>query len=737
MSTTSSNRRLGPRGQLFEPNRFLFAQVERTEAIPPAVRHVCTSITDDEATFTAHLEMKVKDAWHTVESMLERNRSRVHRLETEVDAALDDMDSVTFWTVDGVREQFMQNNTEDETSSTVTTRVTTVDGAAGCSELRSMLSSSSIADALHTPLRSDDNPASVSKMLSKQLSLSKIRLKKDHRSTLKSNGEAARDLVGDSVSGAHHAAPLRRLFRDMLSRRRELPKELTILLNRIESMQKKELPALESQLEESSLEVPIHVPLARVALLLHRAFTKPSRGALEEDAFLSAMRPLLNELDESYASLRGLWNAEDMTSTRKADATEAMWTSLLTELATRKDVHQDCDVILESVALCERELSTILSSSMETCREQIERDFREIEADASTVEGSATATLAQAEAAKGALEVAHREDRMSIDTALQGVKFQISSSLQAQEKCARRVREAYKELHREQIKHEQLVANYLHLKTVSKQVDASAAQLHGLVASKLERASAAKSTSSHLQTIITSTRDACNTLLLECEQHAARVNTEEYFRKCRVVGYAADNLAKWLRCANDVASLYAAREEAVRTKSDSSWQLAYLLTHERQRCLGNLEAVRNEVRVIDKAWESLQDRLRALQLPIPNVDRMDRTEDAAQMRMVLASIDDDSVVSKVGAKIADIAALSRAGEARKLWAELLEAHRKGTVVHGGIQKVADKKKPESARLPASTVTDEGSGVLLPRIPSRSTSSTPRPPHRDLHQVRRR
>jgi hypothetical protein len=755
---------------LYEPSQLLFVQVDRQRSIPDAAQQLCANVNKCEAAFTAQLDGKVKHAWADVEEVVERNRQRLASLEVDADAALASMGEIAFWTVDGVQAQFLgsmnvddatQDGGDDEGSASADLMSTTTGAgsAAGLGDVRSMLSTTNVSDALQST-RSD-----ATRALSKQLSLTKIRLKSDRTRTAatsstdqkKSNGAAARDLIDAASSGAHHVAPIRRLFRDLLSRRSELPKELTILLNKIDEMQKSDMVNLEAQLEASSLEIPIHVPLARIALLLHRQFTKPSRGAMEEETFLAAVKPLLKELDESYNAIRMLWSSQDMTSITKADATSVMWKTLLAELATRRDLQQDCGVALDRVAAYESELGETLTNSMAECKEQIARDLDAIRADAATVEGSAKETFDRAEAARTALESAYQTDRAAIDTALQGTKHQIHSSLIAQEKCARRVREAYKEFHREQIKHQQYVASYLHLKTVSRQIDVSAQQLQEIVVSKLDKANAAKSTSTHLQTLILSTQATCDALLSECERHAARITSEEHYRKRRVVGYGTDNLSKWLRCANDLGSLYTSRSDAVQAKSESSWQLEYLLTQERQRCCVNLEAVRDELRRIDAAWSATKERMTLMQLPIPTIERVERTDDAVQMRMILGSVDDDSVVSKVNTQLADaaaVSAMSRGPGVRALWEELRQsgmssiqgsprsssrpspaasgasALRHSSDAHSG-DGVA--KKPSSARLPpAAPLPAEG---LFPRLPTRSTANTPRPPPREIHQVR--
>ncbi|CUG91409.1 Hypothetical protein, putative [Bodo saltans] len=753
VTSTSAAAGYGGRPQpLYEPSQLLFVQVDRQSSVPQAAQALCAALNDSEAAFTSQLDAKVKLAWTDVEDVVDRNKRRLASLEVEADDALASMGDISFWTVDGVQSQFLGNSTmvendqDEDGAASADFMSTTTQGAgsaAGLGDVRSMLSTANVSDALLSATRSD-----ATRALSKQLSLTKIRLKSDrsraaarhHQSSKQSNGAAARDLIDAASSGTHHVAPIRRLFRDLLSRRSELPKELTILLNMLEEMQKKEMVLLEAQLEESSLEIPIHVPLARIALLLHRQFVKPSRGAMEEETFLAAVKPLLKELDESFAALRILWSAEDMTSITKADATGVMWKTLLTELATRRDLQQDCEVALDRVAAYETELGETLSTSMSECKSQILSDLKAIQADAATVEGSAKETFDRAEAARMALENAYKTDRAAIDTALQGTKYQIQASLQAQEKCARRVREAYKEFHREQIKHQHYVTSYLHLKTVSRQIDVSAQQLQDIVVSKLDKANAAKSTSTHLQTLISSTQSVCDALLSECEHHAARITTEEHYRKRRVVGYGTDNLSKWLRCANDLGSLYSARNDAVRAKSESSWQLDYLLTQERQRCGVNLDAVRDELRRIDSVWSATKDRMALMQLPIPTIERAERTDEAMQMRMVLGSVDDDSVVSKVNTQLADataVAALSRAPAVRAQWETLRQS---GIASLPASPRVARStpssvdKKPLSARLPLAQPPAEG---LFPRLPTRSTANTPRPPHRDAHQLKSR
>lgn len=766
-----------------QPSPILFAEVEgAAHAIPAELSALTSSILLNEHNFLSSLDLKTKEAWRDVENLIAQNRRRLVELEQDVPQAISSaISATTFWTAEGVKKYF-EFDAEDataaaddtEANSTADTSSVAASHATGASvassraaappslklgkiKLKSTAAKANTTDVMSAATSSRGDNASRRLSVCSLPSSSAAVGVEEKAAAASSWAAKSSDILQGQIDRLH-AAPIRKIFRGLLEKRDTLPAELTLLLNGIEKVQREEAPRIESKMEACPLHVPLHTPFTRVGVFVNRHLTHASEAALLEAAFTGAFKPLLKDLDRDYQMCRSLWNAEDMSSATKADATQTMWRTLLTEVATRRDVQSECSAAFERVSQLESAFQATVPLELQRCAEAVKQDFVALHVDAQAVSTAATGALRHAQETMAAVTAAHRRDRDAIDAALKESWYRVTQSLSAQEKCARKVREAMKELHREQSKHSQHVAEHLHLLTASAQVDESVRQLGALVQGRMGRAEAAQGTSDALHALLDDAEAACSTLLAECERHVGRIRTEETFRKSRVLHIGAENLSQWLRSVNDLSVLYTARHDAVLQKSQSSWQLEYLLSQERHKCAVHLEAVKRELMAVEAQWAKLHGQFDLIGMAMPPVDKLDRGEDAAKIRLVLKSVDDDSVVAKGGTHLSDaqaVAAWSLVPIAKRKCEEDLKAAQAAArssaraAIALLVERSGKTATPKTAaacteRLPRGAEDSKdgeraGSArtsttTTLPRLPSKALAAqTPRPPHRGIHQ----
>ncbi|CCW71306.1 unnamed protein product [Phytomonas sp. Hart1] len=243
-----------------------------------------------------------------------------------------------------------------------------------------------------------------------------------------------------------------------------------------------------------------------------------------------------------------------------------------------------------------------------------------------------------------------------LEESIRAKSFSLSKSEAAQEKMARRVREAIKELYVEQSKYSRLSQELLQDQLSLAQLRTSHKQLWEAVTTRHEMVPDPKQTRKEFQEILDTAEAVQEDLLSICRQEIGRQQSDAFYSRCRVVRYAVDNVQSWARCVGDMAHIYDARCRALEDKSKvGSWQSHYLLATEKDWAVGNLLEVRPEMVEVQKSRLEVQEMANAVDIDMPNgtlpISRSSRHIDTAsgvdQSRKIMEILDGPPRVNKL------------------------------------------------------------------------------------------
>lgn len=422
---------------------------------------------------------------------------------------------------------------------------------------------------------------------------------------------------------------LRRLFAPLLQRRASLPRELTLLLNDLQRVQSKALPQLEEGLAQSSpYAIALHVPFQTIATFFTRYLAQESATVQLEatqveahtadtvtsaalELFLS--QALLNEPVVAEPPPRSVIVVEEdgvpeeepvplelMDLPERAALAEHMWQLLFAQLQAHKEGVTDGLRAYAALTDCSRSSSETLSAALKTCNASSQAVLARMTTDTTTCAEAMTKAGSHTLAIVDEMDRNFATDSAALERSIEKKVVAVEKSAHTQEKLARRVREAVRDLFVEQRKYEELTQELWQERLALEQLRSSYEQVRQAIHTCHEEAVHAEQRAREVRGLLQRAEEARQSLMDAAELHLGRVKHDDYFRRCRVLDIATRAAQRWSHCLDDISYLYSERSAFLERKEPhTSWSLNYLLTAEREWAVANLRAVKEECAELD------------------------------------------------------------------------------------------------------------------------------------------
>ncbi|CCW64199.1 unnamed protein product [Phytomonas sp. EM1] len=616
---------------------------------PASYREDVMSFLQDEHHRTQELKSEVGEAWLRVEKLIAQNKIRRAFLDEErIYEQLQGVQSMCFWAAEDIARRFKLDvsiGKEDESHLTA------------LKEARITLDFSVLPRNAPNELAEVPDPGHVSSGLATPLPS----VNESDTPVLACRARVARRLSDKTLMNpSKRPYCIRRLFSPILQKRDKLPKHFTRFLNDLQQIQSNKLPSIEAMLQSSILfNTPLHVPFQVIAQFITRDLTLPNtfeamEGKLvEQYDFVKGSVDQLCEFLETASS--NPTNIDLLGEEERSAMARQMWDLLFKELEAHKEGYRSIHEGYTELTVAATEHFDKLSTHLDNTAALARQSMEQMQADAAlcveAIERSGSQIVNLVERATSEFE----KDLATLEESIRAKSFILSKSEAAQEKMARRVREVVKELYVEQAKYTRVSQELLQDQLSLAQLRASHKQLREAVATRYEMVSTAKQKSKELQQMLDAAEAAQGDLLSACRQEIERQRNDAFYRRCRVVRYAVDNVQWWSRCVGDMAYIYEARYRALDGKSKAaSWQTHYLLAAEKDWAVGNLLEVRPEMTEVQKRRLEVQDMANAVEidmptgtLPISNSTRLtDTTSGVDQSRKLMVILDGPQRVNR-------------------------------------------------------------------------------------------
>lgn len=594
-------------------NELLFFDLALRDHIPQPVADIKAKIAALETRFTEETKEELDAAWQKVEEIISRNTSRRSFTGDELAKVAAEFLNIEFWNDEKLKVKF---------------------------EL------SSVVDLLQHA----DDLVSKSATSSAHMKLKRRSSKSDSK----------------YLDPQSQQNPLRRIFAPILRKREELPKEMTILLNTLNDTQKR-LGPIEKELEQCMFSLPVHIPFQILARHISQTLVPQRSGAELEKLFTANYGPLLKGLEDGYknathavetgaAILKQAGSSQNalpfvaITNNIRAGLTQesisllnqlssSLWSTLAREAKEREAIHDKCMDFLHQAIVAEKNLGDLLMPAQKSTEEECAELFDAIRKESASMTVTTTDIVQKIKAVMEQGKSAFDNDIAALNKATASVNFLVDQSQQSQEKILRKVREHLKELHKEQVKHEKLIAEQADLVIQKKMAETCYGQFLQACVDRAEMLEEAESTCNNLEQLLAKVENVAKSALMACSQHVTRTLSEESFRKVRAAQQAAENATQWHRCIGDITALRQAQLGGIVDRMGDSWQLNYLLNHEKMAALESLADCRRAREKVDKAWDEITKYLAEFHVLIPAVSRLDKDLVVASARSDMLAID--------------------------------------------------------------------------------------------------
>lgn len=608
---------------------------------PEAYRDAFLHFVGEENTTTASLEEQVAQMWAKVEDVIARNKVRRELLQDDhLEPLLQDMGRMSFWTAEDIFKCFdfdVSMSVGDQNTEPLVTSL-----SPGDTDTKDAQERQQIAQGARITL---------------DFSVDMVGAAAGGGAPDDGDGERA----AGPQTGMHHAHAwrtsdadllnpskrphcLRRLFAPLLQKRDQLPKSLTLLLADVQIVQSTQLPALEESIERGIFfNIPLYIPFQLISTCITRYLTQENPTAEMEVDQLRAFGPVREAVQrlESYVAEKTAQmkeKGEEVSLEQCCEVAEGMWGLLFDELETHKRVHRMAMDGYDAMTECASITEASLTTSVDTCDEISRQSLAQLQSDASlcadTITEVGQQVLRIAEDTGREYETNQARLRQSIHS--KAVYLQKSEA--RQEKLARRVREAMKDLYQEQLTYEETTQEYLQDRLTLAQLEASHAQLRQFIQSRHDAAVNAEHHAAEVRRLLTDAVSSRTNLMVACRQHLGRMQTESFYRRNRIMTRIVDNAKQWSRCVHDVCHIYESRYSELEDKTNLSWQLEYLVAGERNQAVNNLTDLRPELMHVQEAWASIVTTLQSLEIDVPSPAEQVAQRDTA-FRAALVQLD--------------------------------------------------------------------------------------------------
>ncbi|KEG11693.1 hypothetical protein DQ04_02361050 [Trypanosoma grayi] len=584
------------------------AAVLRSAFMPAEATTLLKCSTEEESCTADELAGILEASWKRVEEVMERNKVRRRRIEEELPQALAQVDAYTFWTPDSVSTRYD-------------------------------LPASKLCGSLVSEVTEDDDTAAAAATAAPG---------KHHA---KAWGRTDRDLLNP----ARCPNCLRRLFAPILQRRDELPKSLTLLFNALQRVQSGTFPQIEAVIEKGFFELPLYRPFRCISSFITRYLAEDLKGEKRGQAFAGVYKLVSGKLKDAQEKLRqfGHNRAVSASPSPREGAAELLYGTLLTELRERKSLHDGCTCDLQDLTDVATEQLTGMERGLQECDSESRRLLSEIKQDAEEYVAGLEATTERRKAVMEEVNAAYQRDHDRLFASLQAKQYRAKKSEELQEKLARRVREATKEWYVEQLKYDGLAQEIITESVTLQQLDHSYKQLKGVLdewATSIDSEEKAQWVTDVLQ----QSEEVRAHLITQCQQHIGRLKTEEHYRRCRLAGYATENALSWSRCLQDLAAIYESHYDTLAEKCNTSMQLRYLLSYEKDHVVRDLHQLQCEIMQLDAKWGELTPVLEELDMPVPALTQCESDAACQEFRRILCGLDSSRLIRGECARLAPL-----------------------------------------------------------------------------------
>nr|CCD16200.1 unnamed protein product [Trypanosoma congolense IL3000] len=567
------------------------------------------------------LEELLDASWRRVEEIIERNKDRRRILEEGIPQAIDAIKNTTFWTDEDVERWF---NIKVSPYYAVHGRGTIGDGSVACSSVKD-------CDVLSGVTSSHEEPSLELRGGCSPIDESPARDGCDGTSVLPGMHHAKAWKMTDRELLDQSKVPycLRRLFAHLLRRRDEFPKSATLLFNAIQKIQAERLPLLEEVMQTVPFSLPLQRPLGCISSFVEKFFIKEPNVRDLDLAFSSLFKQSDKVLRDAYEKLHELRCTAD-ANTERVDHAAVIYETLLNELRQRKSLHDEYSESMSSISTRAAVELGEMELALKECDNASKRALDTIEEQTKTYVDELRGATAHRSAVIEEINTFYEQDRARLHSSLQRKKHRARKSEEIQEKCARRIREAIKELYLEQIKYGELTQEIIAESSLLEQLDNSYTQL-----SNAMQRSISVIEGGNVPLLVNSLRQSEETrvnLIEQCHRHINRLRKDEHFRQCRLTAYAKDNALCWYRCLSHLASIYGSHFDVLDEKCNISMQMRYLLSYERDCVSDDLNQVRKEMLFLDAKWKDISNFLEELDEPVPPLSQLDDDPSCSALR---------------------------------------------------------------------------------------------------------
>ncbi|KAF8280362.1 hypothetical protein TcBrA4_0095460 [Trypanosoma cruzi] len=589
---------------------------------------------EEEQVNSETIESLLDVSWKRVEDVIARNKRRRCVIEEELPQSLAEVDTYRFWTPEMAAARFHFPRPEEfglRTTETV---------GAGGETGADVLPADTTEQASHDMSSSNALPGDSSSLVlqptppttpTPSAAATDPTMPGKHRAN--AWGRTDKELLDPTKS----PNPLRRLFAPILRRRHELPKALTLLLNAVQRVQSEGFPEIEALIEKGYLHMPLHRSFRHISSFITRYLSENSRGEGREREFAENYKPSAFRFEEAREKLREMGSKRAAEPSKCEKAVEIVYSTLLTELRERKVLQNDCDSALQSITDNTNLQLDGMEKGLQDCDIESRQVLGDLERDVCAYLEKLKEAIESTKAARKEIYNEYQRDHDRLHSSLHGKLYQLKKSEDMQEKIARRIREATKEWHMEQLKYERLMQEVVAETLALRQLDCSHNQLEALLDERLPTADSERKLR-WVTDSLQQSEELRSELIAQCRLHIERLKEEEHYRRCRMVGYAKENALCWSRCLQDLSALYEGHYDTVTVKCNASMQLRYLLAYEKDLVIKDLHQLQREFSLLEKSWAKLTSLLEELDLPVPPLAECEKDVSCGEFRRTISEL---------------------------------------------------------------------------------------------------
>ncbi|ORC91211.1 uncharacterized protein TM35_000062160 [Trypanosoma theileri] len=618
------------------------------------------------------LEEFLKVSWERVEEIIERNKARRQIFENELPHALTPMNTYIYWTPDTVATRYkFPGPNEFGFRSRVPANITYTD--TNDMEKKETTPTPPLGDEdSHTnPAQMDSTQTFPSIPIQNNITTTNNNASSNNSNNTNTNTIADTTSVTSGAAtapGKHRAKAwtmtnrdlldpsksphcLRRLFAPILRQREQLPKSLTLLLNAVQRLQTERFPEIEAIIEKGFFDMPVHRSFRSISSFVSRYLTEAAKGETEEREFSKEYKAEAKKLTDAYEKLRQL-EAKKTTSSSRDSAAEVVYSTLLTELRERKELHERCNEEMKSITEAASAELKELDRVLQECDNDSRKTLSDLEENAKKYMSGLNEACEHIKASKEEIHHIYQREHKLLQDSIDSKLYRAKKSEEQQEKIARRIRELAKEWYSEQVKYENLVQEIIEERVSLRQLDLS----HNQLVTELEArvSSAGFEMLDWVSDALRQSEECRARLITECRQHIGRLKTEDHYRRCRVAGYMSENALYWSRCLQDLAVLCESHYDLLSEKCNASLQMRYLLAYEKDQVVKDLQYIQQEIRNLDTKWAALVPLLEELEMPVPPLAQYEQDPNCLELRRLLCELDSHRLIRGVNVRIAPV-----------------------------------------------------------------------------------